>query len=64
MWSSLHPPVSVVQQTETVSMLRKTFGTVKEIILPCLEKEPQKRYHDGSQLARALETLDFSPSED
>ena len=36
---------------------------LEEIVLRCLEKEPQKRYHDGSQLARALETLDFSPPE-
>ncbi len=36
---------------------------LEEIILRCLEKVPQKRYHDGSQLARALETLDFSPPE-
>src|SRR6266852_852681 len=36
---------------------------LEEIILRCLEKLPQKRYHDGSQLARALETLDFSPPE-
>ena len=30
---------------------------LEEIILRCLEKEPQKRYHDGSQLAQALEAL-------
>ena len=36
---------------------------LEEIILRCLEKEPQKRFRDGSQLARALETLDFSPPE-
>src|SRR6266478_1375214 len=30
---------------------------LEEIILRCLEKEPQMRFHDGSQLARALEML-------
>jgi eukaryotic-like serine/threonine-protein kinase len=34
---------------------------LEEIVLRCLEKVPEKRFHDGSQLARALETLDFSP---
>jgi len=33
---------------------------LEEIILRCLEKSPDMRYRDGSQLARALETLDFS----
>ncbi len=31
--------------------------TLEEIILRCLEKAPEKRYPDGSQLAHALETL-------
>ena len=30
---------------------------LEEIILHCLEKAPEKRFHDGSRLARALETL-------
>ena len=30
---------------------------LEEIILRCLEKAPEKRYHDGSQLARALDSL-------
>jgi eukaryotic-like serine/threonine-protein kinase len=30
---------------------------LEEIILKCLEKTPEMRYRDGSQLARALETL-------
>src|SRR3989440_9071115 len=30
---------------------------LEEIILRCLEKEPQMRFHDGSQLARALVML-------
>lgn len=33
---------------------------LEEIILRCLEKSPDMRYRDGSQLAQALETLDFS----
>jgi len=36
---------------------------LEEIILRCLEKVPEMRFRDGSQLARALETLDFSPPE-
>lgn len=31
--------------------------SLEEIILRCLEKVPEKRYRDGSQLARALEVL-------
>src|SRR5260370_1909645 len=31
---------------------------LEEIILRCLEKVPEMRFRDGSQLARALETLD------
>ncbi len=34
---------------------------LEEIVLRCLEKVPEKRFHDGSQLAQALETLDFNP---
>ena len=30
---------------------------LEEIILRCLEKMPNKRFRDGSQLARALDTL-------
>src|SRR5436305_8341488 len=30
---------------------------LKEIIMRCLEKEPERRYRDGSMLARALELL-------
>ncbi len=30
---------------------------LEALILRCLEKEPEKRYQDGAQLARALETL-------
>jgi eukaryotic-like serine/threonine-protein kinase len=30
---------------------------LEEIILRCLEKKPEMRYKDGSQLARALESL-------
>ncbi len=30
---------------------------LEEIILRCLEKVPETRFRDGSQLARALETL-------
>jgi serine/threonine protein kinase len=30
---------------------------LEEIILRCLEKMPQMRFRDGSELARALETL-------
>jgi eukaryotic-like serine/threonine-protein kinase len=29
--------------------------SLEEIIMRCLEKEPEKRFRDGSQLARALE---------
>ncbi len=32
-------------------------AALEEIILRCLEKEPDMRFRDGSQLARALETL-------
>ncbi|GER86262.1 hypothetical protein KDW_04240 [Dictyobacter vulcani] len=28
---------------------------LEEIILRCLEKEPERRYRDGNTLARALE---------
>lgn len=31
--------------------------SLEEIILRCLEKVPEMRFHDGSSLARALETL-------
>jgi len=30
---------------------------LEEIILRCLEKVPKMRFRDGSELARALETL-------
>ncbi len=30
---------------------------LEEIILRCLEKVPEMRFRDGTQLARALETL-------
>jgi eukaryotic-like serine/threonine-protein kinase len=33
-------------------------AALEEIILRCLEKVPEMRFRDGSQLARALETLD------
>ncbi len=36
---------------------------LEEIVLCCLEKVPEMRFRDGSQLARALETRDFSPPE-
>ncbi len=32
-------------------------AALEEIILRCLEKVPEMRFHDGSQLAQALETL-------
>jgi len=33
---------------------------LEEIVLRCLEKAPEMRFRDGSQRARALETLDFN----
>lgn len=33
-------------------------SSLEKIILRCLEKVPEMRYRDGSQLARALEMLD------
>jgi eukaryotic-like serine/threonine-protein kinase len=32
-------------------------AALEEIILRCLEKVPDMRFSDGTQLARALETL-------
>jgi len=34
--------------------------TLEEIILRCLEKVPEMRFRDGSELARALESLGVS----
>ncbi len=36
---------------------------LEKIILRCLEKEPEMRYRDGSQLAHALEMLDDAASQ-
>ena len=37
--------------------IRFSSKTRVEIILRCLEKVPEMRFRDGSQLAQALETL-------
>jgi serine/threonine-protein kinase len=37
---------------------------LQEIIMRCLEKEPERRYRDGSMLARALELLGESEVDD
>ena len=42
-------PPSQINPTVPVSL--------EEIILRCLEKEPEMRFRDGSQLARALESI-------
>jgi len=45
------PPTSPRQLNPTIP------PALEEIILRCLEKVPEMRFRDGSQLARALETL-------
>ena len=56
-------PVSVVMQHRYVtlkppSQLNSNIPAVlEEIIMRCLEKEPVMRFRNGSELARALESL-------
>ncbi len=56
-------PVAVAMQhiqdiPKPSSQFNPTISPVlEEIIMRCLEKEPERRFSDGSQLARALETL-------
>src|SRR5690242_3444259 len=56
-------PVAVaMQHTQDVPTPPSHFNphippTLEEIIMRCLEKEPERRYRDGSMLARALELL-------
>jgi eukaryotic-like serine/threonine-protein kinase len=56
-------PVAIaLQHFQEVPKLPSQFNptipmTLEEIIMRCLEKEPERRYSDGSQLAQALETL-------
>jgi tRNA A-37 threonylcarbamoyl transferase component Bud32 len=45
------PPVPPSQLNPTIA------STLEDIILRCLEKVPEVRFHDGSLLARALEML-------
>jgi len=45
------PPTPLRQLNPTIP------PTLEEVIMRCLEKVPEMRFRDGSQLARALETL-------
>jgi serine/threonine-protein kinase len=66
---TLHPPfdgdspeavaMKHIQEVPTPpSQYNPTIPTaLEEIIMRCLEKEPQMRFQDASQLARALEAL-------
>jgi serine/threonine protein kinase len=56
-------PVAVaMQHIQSTPKPPSQFNTkipevLEEIIMRCLEKTPEMRFKDGSQLARALETL-------